>query len=419
MNETNNDKKVETETSKKQEEEKPKYKGRVKKTQGQLIQEALGLSPIVIQDVEKKLFMARFLDFFSEETLDFIFNDRTIEQYTNQIGTYMVSLRESKEEEDKLLTQSFESKKIFEIIKRVKTNAEELAISKGIKTSMNKRLRRLTLLISIPMIALIFGLSLIEGILFFLLPVFCLFCMVPQLIKGSIVKKWFQFKDQNKDEVYTKNREDFLILKGFASEILDNVRSKLIELKVPLQLIKFTLFSRDYENLRMISHKNVRGTNQFFYTFDYPPDIEPFPIPQNLQQYETPIFPDKGKAEKREKNFIILADMKGNDGIIMNFIPTLKDDLADKINDMLNECEFNKAPDDFKKIIPGYSQNLAIFCLCGDVANIKNVQICNWKNQFKFYLFEGKECKCGERIYALSIMDESDEIPEELKDIFS
>ncbi|MHA1292323.1 MAG: hypothetical protein ACTSQJ_06610, partial [Promethearchaeota archaeon] len=57
-------------------------------------------------------------------------------------------------------------------------------------------------------------------------------------------------------------------------------------------------------------------------------------------------------------------------------------------------------------------------CLCGDIAEIINVQIATWKNQFKFYLFEGAICKCGEKIYALSLMDEEEEIPKELENIF-
>lgn len=417
MSETDNDKGEEVETPKTQTEVKKRSRKQVRKTQGQLIQEALGLGPTEIQDVEKKLFIARFLDYFSEENLDFIYKDRAIDQYISQIQSHMNSFKAG--EEDKLLVQSFESKKIIETIKKLKSNAEELASSKGIKASMDKRLRKLTFLILIPMFVLIIGLSFIEGILFFLFPLLCVFCMVPQLIKGSVVKKWFQFKEQNKNQMYTENREDIMILKNFAGEVLNNVRSKLLELKVPLQLIKFTLSSRDYENLKMISHKSVRGTNQFFYTFDYPPDMEPIPIPASLQQYQQPIFPEKAKAEKREKNFIVLTEMKGSNGIITSFIPTLKDNLAEEINDMLNECEFNKASLDFKTIIPDYSPNLAIFCLCGDIANINNVQICNWKNQFKFYLFEAKQCKCGESIYALSLMDESDEIPEELIAIFS
>ena len=419
MSETDNDKKVEAEFSKARTEEKKRSKRQVRRTQGQLIQEALGLSPTAIQDVEKKLFIARFLDYYSEETLDFIYKERAIDQYLNQIGTHMATFKKSKEEEDKLLAQSFESKKIIETIKKLKSNAEELAFSKGIKSSMDKRLRKLTFLLLIPMFVIIIGLSFIEGILFFLFPLLCVFCMVPQLIKGSVVKKWFQFKEQNKNQMYAENREDIMVLKNFAGEVLDNVRSKLLELKVPLQLIKFTLSSRDYENLNMISQKSVRGTNQFFYTFDYPPGVEPIPIPENLLQYQQPIFPEKAKAEKREKNFIVLTEMNGSSGIINSFIPTLKDNLAEKINGMLNECEFSKAPLDFKTIIPAYSPNLAIFCLCGDVANISNVQICNWKNQFRFYLFEAKECKCGESIYALSLMDESDKVPEELKEIFS
>ena len=72
---------------------------------------------------------------------------------------------------------------------------------------------------------------------------------------------------------------------------------------------------------------------QYFYTFEYPTGVEPFQIPQQLMQYQEPIIPEKRKTEKLEKNFVVLTEMKGKDGIINNFVPTLKDNLADKIND--------------------------------------------------------------------------------------
>jgi hypothetical protein len=235
--------------------------------------------------------------------------------------------------------------------------------------------------------------------------------MVPQLIRGSVVKKWFAFKDEYKHQVYADNREDIMILKNFAGELLENIRTRLIELQVPLQLIKFVLHSQDYESLNLINQKNIRGTMQYVYTFDYPSGVEPFPIPQELQQYDQPLFPEKKGRKEAEKNFIVLTEMKGTEGIITSFVPTLKDNVADKINEMLNNSEFVKASKTFEEIIPNYSELLPIYCVCGEVAEIKNVQICTWKDQFKFYLFEGKKCNCGDRIYALSLMDETAEVP--------
>jgi hypothetical protein len=417
MKNTENEEKIKSENSENQEKKKRRPAKKPKRTQGQVIQEALGLGPTDIQDVEKKLFIVRFLDYFSEETLDFIFKDSTLNQYTKQITTHIGNFGEGREE-DRILKQSFESKQINDIVGKLKHKAEDLALSKGMKGSMDKRLRKLTLFITLPLFVAIFALTFLNIPVFFLFPVLCVFCMLPQLIKGKVVKKWFAFKEQNKDQIYTENREDVMILKNFAGELLDNIRSRLIELRVPLQLIKFVLHSRDYDNLNLINQKNIRGTMQYFYTFEYPADVEPFPIPQQLQQYQQPLIPGKRRAEKLEKNFIALTEMKGRDGIINYFVPTLKDKVAEKINDMLNNSEFSKAPNDFKDIVPNYSENMAIFCICGEIANISNVQICNWKNQFKYYLFEGDQCKCGESLYAISVIDESDEIPEELKDIF-
>ena len=415
MKEDKDDKKTEIESSEEQVKEDKKPPKRVRKTQGQMIQEALGLDPMEIQNVEKKLFIVRFLDYFGEETLDFIFKDNSIKQYLSQITTHIDTFSTGREE-DILLKQSFESKNITGIVENLKSKAEELAISKGINNSMDKRLRKLTLIITLPLFVVIFALAFLPINYFFLFPILCVFCMVPQLIKGAVVKKWFAFKEQNKNQIYSENREEIMILKTYAGEVLNNIRSRLLELKVPLQLIKFMLHSRDYENLSLLNQRNIRGTMQYFYTFEYPPDVEPFPIPEQLLQYQEPLFPEK--KERPEKNFIVLTEMKGSAGIITYFVPTLKDAQAEKINKILNESEFNKAPQDFKTIIPNYSETLAIYCVCGDVVEITNIQICNWKDQFKFYLFEGRECKCGETIYALSLMDESDEVPEELKDIF-
>ncbi|MHA2037604.1 MAG: hypothetical protein ACXACX_22810 [Candidatus Hodarchaeales archaeon] len=395
-----------------------KQRGR-RMTQGQIIQNALGLNPTDIEEVEKKLFIVRFLDFFSEDTLEFIFKGRIMEQNVTRLATYMDSLQIEREEEI-LLKQAFESKNIINVIEKVKNQTEEFAVSKGIKANVNSRLRRLTLYITLPLFALLTILTFlpIGNLYYVFFPILCIVCILPQVIRGKVVKNWYQFKEQNKNQIYADNRDDLMIIKSFASELLDNIRSRLIELEIPLQLIKFTLFSRDYENLNLLNSRNIKGFMQYFYTFAYPPGMEEIPIPEKLQKYQQPIVQDK-HIERPEKNFIVLTEMKGKDGIITSFVPTLKDLVADEINTMLNESEFNKAPNKFKSIIPNYSENLAIYCVCGELAKIESVQICNWKNQFKFYLFEASECNCGESVYALSLMDESTEVPEELKDIFS
>ena len=393
----------------------------VRKTQGQILQEALGLNPEDLKNIEAKLSIIKFLDYFSEETLDFIFKDRNVEQYITKISEKIEKFGLGGEE-DKLLKKGFEDKEIVETVERLKANAEELAISKGISKSVDKRLKRLSLKVSAPLlaIAVIFLILPYIGIPadpFLMFPLLCVFCMVPQLVKSSVVKKWYSFKEENRREIYTKNRDDFLVLKSYIGEVLANIRSNLLEMEVPLELIKFSLFNRDYENLKIINQKKLRGLTEYYVSFEYPEGMEPFPIPETLrQQYEKPLIPEK---QKDEKNFVVLTEMKGKDGVITSFIPSLKDNLADKINQLLNDSEFTESPLKFTEIIPNYSEDMAIYCICGEITEISVINICNWKNKFKFYLFEGKQCMCGDQIYALSLMDSSEEIPEELKDIFS
>ena len=415
MKNTENNERVHSKSSDVKEKKKKKLGRQPRKTQSQIIQETLGLNENDIKDIEKKLFIVRFLDFFSEETLQFIFKDNTLNQYIKETTTHLNGLTS---EEDRLLQQTFESREILDIIKKLKSKAEELAISKGVKTSVEKRLRKMSLLLMIPMFIPVVIAFIWPELTYFVLPILCVFCIAPQLIRNSVIKKWFAFKDEYKNQIYTDYREDIMILKNFLSELLENIRARLLELKVPLQLIKFVLHSRDYENLNLMNQSNIRGTMQYIFTFKYPSGVEPIPVPQQLQQFQQPIIPEKGASEKMEKNFIVLTNMKGRDGIINYFEPVLKYKYAEQINEMLNNSEFDKAPNNFSTIIPNYSEKMAIYCVCGEVAEIKSIQICNWKDQFKFYLFEGRKCKCGDKVYALSLMDESAKVPDELKDIF-
>ncbi|KKM20771.1 hypothetical protein LCGC14_1642090, partial [marine sediment metagenome] len=65
MKDTENDGNRSVESSNQIKRKEQKLRKTNKKTQGQVIQEALGLNPTDIQEVEKKLFIVRFLDFFS------------------------------------------------------------------------------------------------------------------------------------------------------------------------------------------------------------------------------------------------------------------------------------------------------------------------------------------------------------------
>lgn len=424
MNEVEKEKPETTEPT-----EEPKRKSKrfrpVKKTQGQMLQEALKLEPGDFKAIEDKLSVVKFLDYISEEPLDFIFKDRTIEQYLSKIQE-KVALFDREGEEERLLKQKFEDSNILETIRSIKSRTEEMALKRGINKSIDKKLRRLSLYITIPMLGiaalfLIFPAIGININTYFMLPVLCVFCMLPQLVRGSVVKKWFRFKEETRNEMYSENREDILIIKSFISDLLSNIRSGLIELKVPLELIKFSLFNRDYEYLNIINQRPLRGLVEYYVTFKYPEGMEPLPIPEPFRQQSLPPPPmiEEKREEKPEQNFIVLTEMKGSNGVITDFIPNLKDMYSDKINQMLSDSKFSEAELPFEQIIPNYSDNLGIYCVCGELAKVEVVNVCTWKNEFKFYLFESESCKCGEKLYALSIMDENEYIPIELKEIFS
>ncbi len=410
----NEQEKVQGNQSEPKKEEKKRSRKNVRKSQSQMIQEALGMDPKDIAEVEDKLFITRFLDYFADEPLDFIFKEKNVSKYIDKLNE-TISKLEQGNEEDKLLSMNYQEKNVVNLIRDIINRTENIAIERGFKTSADKRLRRLSLYTTIPMLAIVAVLAFIPGISYYVLfPVLCVFCMLPQLLRGSVLRKWTRFKEENRTEVYTQNREDVMVLKSFVGDVLNNIRTKLLELKVPLQLIKFVLHSSGYENLELINQKTYRGLTQYYYTFAYPPGMDPLPLPENLRNLDT-----SKVSETPEKNFIVLTELKAENGIITSFVPSLRDKLADDINSMLNESEFENVQLDFTKIIPDYGKDLSIYCKCGEISEIVNVQECTWKNKFKYYLFEGVRCNCGEKVYAISLMDSNAEVPEQLQPIFS
>lgn len=418
MTEQENKPNTDTDSSGNQERESRRSRRPVRKTQAQLIQEALGMKQEDISDIEEKLFIARFLDYFSEETLDFIFKEKSVDKYLEKLTSKIENLGTN--EEDKLLKIKFEERKIDNLVRQVKARAEDAATQKGFKTSADKRLRKLSMMVTIPLLVVISIMAFIPAIEYtFMFPILCVFCMLPQFLKGSVLRKWAKFKEENRNDIYTENRDDIAVLKSYVQEILSNIRNKLLEIKVPLQLIKFVLHSADYENLDLINQKVFKGLTQYYYTFAYPPGMEPIPIPENLKQLDQPISTKTQMPEEAEQNFIVLTDIKAKEGVIEEFAPRLRKEIASQINEMLNDSEFASAPIDFTKIIPAYGKDVNIYCECGEVAEIINVQICTWKNEFQYYLFESARCNCGEKVYILSVTDDTHNVPEELRDIFS
>jgi hypothetical protein len=208
-----------------------------------------------------------------------------------------------------------------------------------------------------------------------------------------------------------------VVVKGFVNDVLANIRTTLLDWEVPLQLIKFVLHSSDYENLNLINQRKVKGSYQYVFTFEYPEDMDPFPIPDALKGTVDTNLP-QDIAEEPETNFVVLTNVRTENGKIKSFIPALKDDLADQINEMLNQSEFEEISKDVDDVIPGYPGDDVIYCVCGEVAQIDDIRLCNWKDEFKYYLIETAPCGCGEQVYALSVMDEKSRIPNELANIF-
>lgn len=383
--------------------------------------QSLGMSIEEQQNIEGKLYISHYIDVFTEQTFNLIYKDKYLNQFQDKFKSLMDNFGKIREE-DKLIKKEYEEMRVPELLNHIKANAETIASKKGYKKNIEQKYRTMNYILIAPLIALFAAFMIFQSfgidIMFFALPIVCFFCLGPSYYRGSLVKKWAAFREENKNELYQLNREDLIVLKKFNNSLLENTRSHLLEKNVPLEIVKFQLFSSDYDCLKVEASDALRGRPGEMIqvvSFEYPAGIEPIPIPPELiNSLGTKVAP----RESSEKNFVVLSNLKIENGLIKEFVPTLKDYLAKEINGVLNECSFELASENIKEIIPNYSPELAIYCVCGELVDIRSVQICNWKDEFKFYLFEGKECSCGEKIFALSIVDLNYNIPGELKDIF-
>lgn len=410
-----------TNTSENSEQEAENEEEPVKKTQGQLIQEALGLDQETIVKIEKQLFISKFIDSISEDIFDYIYRDRILEKYMDMLKKNMNELDETTAA---FMQETFEQQQIEPTISDLKSKAEEIAQENDITTSLNSKLRKNGLIGMLPLCILVILIYIIPpDFTFYLMIPLCFLCFLPQFLRSRIVQKWNDFKEENKKIFYQENREKILLLKEFVQITLDNIHNILLDKKIPLELIKFSLSSSDYKNLKLINEQVLRGgITQYFFTFEYPPGVEPFPIPEIIKEkYMEPIGPKKITEEV--DNFLILKNIKVLNGEIEKFEVELKEELKDDINTLLNSCKFEKTKD-FSLIMPNYTPETAIHCICGEIAEFSIVQKCSWietesEEKFEFYLFESEKCKCGEKVFVLSLMEEKVKIPDKWKNIFS
>lgn len=389
-----------------EEEKKP-----VKKTQGQLIQEALGLDEDTIASIEKELFITKFLDTVSEDIFDYIYRDSVLDKYLEMLKK---NLNEACTGEKVQIIQIFENQQIEPKIKKLKDEAEKIAKEHDINNSIQAKIKRTSLVTTIPLLVMMGMLFIFPDLYVILMIPVCFLCFLPQLLRANIMKKWNAFKEENKKYFYQENREVILHIKDYVQIILDDIRSTLLDKKIPLQIIKFSLTSNDYKNITLLGEHSMRGITQYSFTFEYPPGIEPFEIPEIMKK-SVMAQPTTKSIDERD-HFLVLKNVKISNGEIESFVVELKDDFKETINSLLNACDFEKAKD-FSLLMPNYTPETAIHCVCGDIAEFSNVQKGIWKD-FKFYLFESEVCKCGETIYVLSIIEENAQIPSKWEKIF-
>jgi len=392
--------------------------------------DSLNMSLDLRQVLEKELGLVKVLDYICNDPFDLCFQKNMLTTYDAQLTHPLLGESNTSEALDpgrERLKSLYHNLAIKDRIESLMEKAETLCISRGIKEPVQKRLSKMSLITITGTMVLYFVLLSIEALqaysTYILFPLMMVFCFLPQYLRTTIMKKWDAFKKEVKPPYFNENQLEIGEVKSFIQEVMNDARERMLTNRIPLQAVRFILFSKDYANIQVIETQNLRGTLNYIMQFQYEPGMEPFPMPgqpSELVDVQTTIAPPK----KDEKDlFIILKSAKfDDDGALVNYDLTFPpQELHSQIDLLLSQSDFQPVENP-REIIFNFNSNNSIFCDCGDSVKFINMKYCTSKDpkyeNFEFYLAIGETGSCGKTPYVLFASPGVAKIPQILKDLF-
>ncbi len=379
--------------------------------------------------IKTQLGTIRFLDKIITNPFTFCFEKSFLANYKNEFITKLFTQIQT-QDPNNFLQKDYEEQKLDSQIDTVIDKAETLAVSKGIKESPRKKIAKFTFPLTCGLLILYMTLQSyapeISGYL--MIPIFIGLCFLPQILRQRIESKWQNFVKENKDPLENENFELFQSIRKYNQLVLNDLRELLLINKIPLQVFTFYMDSAQYENLIVKDSMNFRGNVQYVVQFEYPPGVEPLPLPpqlNSLQNQQANVSQsNRTTAESVQESidiFHVLHQPSYNpDGQLLEYtqklIPFEKEDL---VHELLNNSAIKKIKD-AEKVIPFFKRNDKLECQCKEKL-ILNALAYNQVNgtNFDYYFIESKKCPiCGANNYVLFETANKDPKPEQYKEIF-
>lgn len=389
--------------------------------------------------VDRELGMVKFLDYLAEESFDLIHQDKMINTYKKQLIADFFGVSDDLvgEPEDfynkSALYSEFKRLEIEESIDSVKKKTEDIAEENGVKKPFHKRLQMTSLIISASVIAVMIGINFIPSVAqystYVLIGAMLVMCVVPQLLRKNMTKKWNDFKYLHRKEVEEAASDEINKIREFNQQLIDDCREFCLENKIPLQLINFSLFSDQYENLELKKEAIRNDQIQYQYQIAYPEGVEPFDIPGSIAQVDSPGL--VGKSTGTEMNvpdddendlFVVLKQVAYSDDGKMQFsgLGYLNENQQEEIEDLLRDSDFVKVNDP-DNIIEDITGRKDILCGCEKPIKLGELHVIETplESGFEFYMLLGTKCmECGKNPFVI-FPKQGIEIPDSLRDVFN
>jgi len=356
--------------------------------------------------LELELQFLKILDYVSVEPFVFAFQDKMVNQYTTTVFDPVLQNNEN-------LRTTYENLKVPETFGEIKKVAEDVALKHGVKESFSKRFNKISLTLMIAIFAVLIVVTLIPAMAdystYILFPALFVFCLLPQVLRSQMQKKWNAFVAESMPEFTEQAGSQIKVLQEFNQELIFDLRDNLLANHLPLQIIRFVLHSNEYQGLKLIEESPVQNQTQYLFEIAYPPGMEPIeamPLPQTVE-------PESDDHDEFASFVIIEFEGESIKDYSFNYLPR---DSYDAVNEMLNETTFadDKQARDFMADL----NSLDLACRCGAPLVITDCKLCKWEKniEFNFFFATSEKCNCGEITYVLCA--DPKDVPEQLRDFF-
>jgi len=380
--------------------------------------------------LEKELLVVRFLDWISEESFDFIFQQKIYDNYiTNHTEQFLNVEKVDPTEKHRIsrLREEYDRLGIKDAAFSIKGRSEEVARRNKIKGPYMKRFNIINIIIMAVLIGTIFlfYIPALEKYRLFSFLLILPVCFLPNFLKNQLKKKWNEFKYLHREELQEEIYEEIGKIKTFIQLLLDDARDYMLQERFPLQILEFPLMSNDYLNLELIKENIQQEQIQYVFKFEYPSGVEPFETPSATRVggagLPTPISNMDLAEDNTNDLFIIVKNPQYDKTGILQTKSLDYTELGYKpiAETLLENSNFDRIEDP-SSIIKDIDSFDKITCTCGESVKIGEIQKVKPRSHsdFHFYLMIGEKCtKCGSNPFVLVPLPNM-KVPPELADIF-